>query len=129
MAKVWVNIILTEENVVSKKAKQLMTVLFELDRSISWEENFSNCMIENIKRIGVIDLAGRDLDLKVSGVRLNASDESVMFGVVSALASIMLSFFKLDNITVTFMLLHVAPSEVSSIVTTTHLMHITFFPI
>jgi hypothetical protein len=129
MAKVWVNIVLTQEKLLLNKPKQVMSALFNVDRSISWEENFNICLIENVKRIGVIDLAGRDLNLTVSGVRLNASDESDMFGFISDLAGIILNFFKLDSITATFVLSHAAPSEVSLIknrlLQFLHLMHIT----
>jgi hypothetical protein len=55
MAKVWVNIVLTQEKLVLNKPKQVMSALFNVDRSISWEENFNNCLIENVKRIDVID--------------------------------------------------------------------------
>ena len=116
MSKVWLNIVLTQENVVLKKPRQLMSALFNVDRSISWEENFHTCLIANVKRIGVIDLAGRDLELTVSGVRLNAFIESNMFGFVSDLAGIILNFLKLESITATFMMPHAAPSEVSLIV-------------
>jgi hypothetical protein len=50
MSKVWLNIVLTQENVVLKKPRQLMSALFNVDRSISWEENFHTCLIANVKK-------------------------------------------------------------------------------
>jgi hypothetical protein len=80
---VWVNMVLNEANLVLTEPKELMSALFNVDRNISWEDNLHNALAKLVRRIGVIDLAGRDLDLTVSGVRLNAFHQTDMIGFIT----------------------------------------------
>jgi hypothetical protein len=63
MNKTWVDILLLEANIVLIKPKKLMGALFEVNRNISWEMNLVQALKKFERRVGVIDLAGRELDL------------------------------------------------------------------
>jgi hypothetical protein len=63
MNKTWVDILLLEANIILIKPKKLMGALFEVNRNISWEMNLVQALKKFERRVGVIDLAGRELDL------------------------------------------------------------------
>jgi hypothetical protein len=116
METIYVEMELLEANLVLSKPKVIMKALFNIDPSLSWEVNLKVALKKYERRIGIINLAGRQLDLTVSGTKLNKSIQSEMICFVTDTASIILKFFELESITATFILPEVAPSEVSATV-------------
>jgi hypothetical protein len=86
MDKIWLDILLLEESIVLTKPKKLMEAVFDVDRNISWEMNLMKALKQFERRVGVIDLAGRDLDLTV--IKLHEEKPSDMMGLVTDAASI-----------------------------------------